>query len=150
MKVHILLVAALCLTACSPQTQTPADSASASQSVSEAVSSAVSSSAPMSSATAVATLPAGFVGKWDEGPKPCNTEYRSQMQLDIAATQMSFFESGGTVKSVKINSPTDIVAEVAMAGEGETWTSKMHMVLTDDGKTLTIDEGKAGVRKRCP
>lgn len=147
MKTHILLVAALCLAACSPQTQTPVDSASESQS--EAVSSVVSSAAPVSSAAAVATLPAGFVGKWDEGPKPCSTEYRSQMQLDIAATELSFFESGGTVKSVKINSPTDIVAEVAMAGEGDTWTSSMHMVLTDDGKTLTIDEGKAGVRTRC-
>ncbi len=150
MKVHILLVAALCLTACSPQTQTPADSVSASASETETASVVASSAAPVSSAAAIATLPAGFVGKWDEGPKPCSAAYRSQMQLDIAASEMSFFESGGTVKSVKVNSPTDIVAEVAMAGEGETWTSKMHMVLTDDGKTLTIDEGKAGVRKRCP
>lgn len=149
MKVHILLAAALCLAACSPQTSTTTDSASASVSESEATPVTVSSATPVSSA-AIATLPASFVGKWDEGPKPCSTAYRSQMQLDVDATKMSFFESGGTVKSVKVNSPTDIVAEVAMAGEGDTWTSTMHMVLSDDGKTLTIDEGKAGVRMRCP
>ena len=147
MKTHSLLIAVLCLTACSPQPSDKVDSASAS---SEAAPVIVSSAAPVSSiAAAVTTLPSGFVGKWDEGPKPCGTSYRSQMQLDIAATEMSFFESGGTVKSVKVTSPTDIVAEVAMAGEGDTWTSTMHMVLTDDGKTLTIDEGKAGIRTRC-
>lgn len=151
MKTRILLVAALCLTACSPQTDKPADSASASASGSnsEPGVAAVPSAAPRSSAAAGATLPAAFVGKWDAPPKPCSTPYRAEMQLDITATELSFFESGGNVKSVKVNSANDVVAEVSMSGEGETWEKSMHMVLTDGGKTLTIDEGKGGVRVRC-
>ena len=62
---------------------------------------------------------------------------------------MSFFDSGGTIKSVKIHGPTDVVADVAMSGEGETWEKSMRMVLTDNGKTLTIDESKGGIRVRC-
>jgi hypothetical protein len=145
MKTRILLIAAVCLAACSPQSD-KTDSASAS--VSETASVAAPSSAP--AAPVAATLPAGFVGKWDAPPKPCSTSYRAEMQLDITPTDLSYFESGGKVKSVKVNSPTDVVADLAMSGEGETWDKSIHMVLTDDGKTLTIDEGKGGVRVRCP
>jgi hypothetical protein len=145
MKARILLMAAACLAACSPQPDKKTDSASAS--VSEAASVAVPSAASVSSVAAI--LPAGFVGKWDAPPKPCNTSYRAEMQLDVTPTELSFFESGGTIKSVKVDSPTDVVAEVAMSGEGETWDKSMHMVLTDNGNTLTIDEGKGGIRVRC-
>jgi hypothetical protein len=146
MKTHSLWIAALCLTACSPQQTERVESASVS---SEAAPVVVSSAAPVSLAAAAATLPAAFVGKWDAPPKPCSTEYRAEMQLDITATELSFFESGGTVKNVKVNSPTDVVAEVSMSGEGETWQKSMHMVLTDNGNTLTIDEGRTGIRVRC-
>lgn len=147
MKGHILWIAVLCLTACSPQRSEKVDSASVSSEA--AVSIVASSAAPVSSAAAAATLPAAFVGKWDALPKPCSTDYRAEMQLDITADSLSFFESGGQVKSVKVNSLSDVVAQVSMAGEGETWERTMHMVLTDNGNTLTIDEGKGGVRVRC-
>lgn len=146
MKTRILLVAALCLAACSPQSDNT-DSASAS--VSETASAVIPSSAAPAAPVA-ATLPAAFVGKWDAPPKPCSTSYRAEMQLDVTPTDLSYFESGGKVKSVKVNSPTDVVADLAMSGEGETWEKSIHMVLSGDGKTLTIDEGKGGVRVRCP
>lgn len=147
MKNRILLITAACLAACSPQADKSTDSASAP--VSEAASASVSSAAETSSAVTVAELPAGFVGKWDAPPRPCSTSYRAEMQLDVTPTALSFFESGGTIKNVKVNSPTDVVADVAMSGEGETWERSMRMALTDNGKTLTIDEGKGGVRVRC-
>lgn len=147
MKTRILLITATCLAACSPQTDKSTDSASAS--VSEVASVALSSAGPTSSAASVTELPAGFVGKWDAPPRPCRASYRGEMQLDVTPTRLSFFESGGTIKSVKINSSTDVVADVAMSGEGETWERSMHMMLTDNGKTLTIDEGKGGIRARC-
>ena len=147
MKTRILLIATVCLSACSPQTDKDTDSASAS--VSETASIAAPSSAAPEAPVA-ATLPAAFVGKWDAPPKPCSTSYRAEMQLDITPTGLSYFESGGRVKSVKVNSPTDVVAGLAMSGEGEAWEKSIHMVLTDDGKTLTIDAGEGGVRVRCP
>jgi hypothetical protein len=147
MKRHIPWIAVLCLTACSPQSDKTTASAS---SVASETAPAIASSAAMVSSAASIALPAAFVGKWDAPPKPCSTEYRAEMQLDITATGLSFFESGGNFKSVKVNSPTDVVAQVSMSGEGETWESAMHMVLTDKGNTLTIDEGKGGVRVRCP
>ncbi len=147
MKTRILLTIAACLAACSPQTDKSKDSRSAS--ISEMASATVSNAGARSSAASVAELPAGFVGKWDAPPRPCGTSYRGEMQLDVTPTELSFFESGGTIKSVKINGPTDVVADVAMSGEGETWEKSMRMVLTDNGKTLTIDESKGGIRVRC-
>ena len=72
------------------------------------------------------------------------------MALDISPTNMDFYESGGSVDTVTIASPTDITVETDMSGEGEAWKRTMHMVLSDAGQTLTIDDGKGGIRKHCP
>lgn len=145
MKARFLFLLALCLSACSPtQPEKAADA-----SVTAASFSAVASSVSASTATTTA-LPAAFLGKWDAPPKPCSTPYRSDMQLDITARELAFFESGGNIKNVKITGPRDVTAEVAMSGEGETWEKSLHMTLSDDGKTLTLDDGKMGTRVRCP
>ena len=133
----------LSLAACTPAQPDKTPEASAVASSRSAITSSMK-------ATASTTVPAAFIGKWDSGPKPCGYSYRSDMQLDVTATELTFFESGGSVKSVKVNGPNDIVAEVAMSGEGEEWKKSLHMVLSEDGKALTLDDGKMGARVRCP
>ena len=96
-------------------------------------------------------MPAAFLGSWDAVGATCHdTDYRSDMALDISPTSMDFYESSGSVTSVTVNSPTDVTVDADMSGEGEKWKRTMHMVLTDAGQILTIDDGKGGVRKRCP
>lgn len=143
MKVHVLLPAILCLAACSPAQpdKSPEKTSTTASSV------AAVPTPPLASAS---ELPVAFVGSWDVAPDPCSKPYRSDMQLDITATELTFFESGGHIKRVKVNGPYDVVADVAMSGEGETWERPYHLVLSDDGNTLTLDEGKSGIRVRCP
>ncbi len=144
MKLYLVLGACAFLAACFPpkaSDDAPADASSAA---------APASSAAASSASEVATaeLPAGFVGVWDVNPACPAT---SDTKLTVSATDLTFFESGGNIRKVTVKSADETIVDADFSGEGDTWSRSVHMKLSDDGKTLTTDEGtdKAVIRSRC-
>ncbi|MAS84285.1 MAG: hypothetical protein CL953_00130 [Erythrobacteraceae bacterium] len=97
------------------------------------------------------SIPARFLGQWDAIDGPCDAG--SEMFLTIRPGTVTFYESQGEVASVRRGNP-GIVINLAMAGEGETWTSKYGMSLSKGGEELTTrvlsDSGSVSLRRRCP
>lgn len=144
MKLYLVLGACAVLAACSPpkaSEDAPADKASAAAPASSAAASSVSE-------VAAAELPAAFLGVWDVNPKCPST---SDTKLTVSATELTFFESGGTIRKVTVKSADEAIVEADFSGEGDTWSRAMPLKLGEGGKTLTTDEGtdKAVTRSRC-
>lgn len=142
MKLFVALGVCAILAACSPpkaSSDAPGDASSAAASDAAASSVAV---APASE------LPAGFVGVWDANPACPAT---SDTKLTVSSEELTYFESSATIRKITVTSLTDLVVDADFSGEGETWTRAIHLVLGDDGKTLTTDEGtdKEVKRVRC-
>ncbi|ESQ94327.1 hypothetical protein ABENE_02140 [Asticcacaulis benevestitus DSM 16100 = ATCC BAA-896] len=93
-------------------------------------------------------LPEPFIGRWDASPEACKAT--SEMRLIITQTGLTFWESAGRISAVTITRPDDVTVQADFSGEGEQWQRRLHLVLSADNQTLTIDDGKGGVRKRCP
>lgn len=143
MKLYLVLSVCALLSACSPpkaSEDAPTDTSSAAA--------PVSSVAASSSETAAVELPAGFLGVWDVNPACPAT---SDTKLTVAATELTYFESGATIRKVTVKSATEAVVDADFSGEGETWSRSVHLKLGDGGKTLTADEStdKAVTRSRC-
>lgn len=94
-------------------------------------------------------IPAEFQGHWIADLSACATSQHDS-NLVVEAERVTFWESSGEVKSVKVDGrKLNIV--VAMEGEGETWDGDYTFQLSEDGKTLTdVTEGQPFARKRCP
>ncbi|WP_370183123.1 hypothetical protein [Alteriqipengyuania sp.] len=96
-------------------------------------------------------IPARFLGQWDAIDGPC--EEGSEMYLTIRPGTVTFYESQGEVTTVRRGKP-GIVLTLAMAGEGETWTSEYAMSLVKGGEQLATrvisDSGTGTIRRRCP
>ena len=97
------------------------------------------------------SIPARFLGQWDAIDGPCAAE--SEMYLTIRPGTVTFYESQGEVVSVRRGKP-GIIINLAMAGEGETWTSEYGMSLAKGGEELATrvisDSGTGTIRQRCP
>lgn len=140
---RLVLLSILALAACSPKTDKVEPSSSA-----EVASSVTPPPAPASANPVVQTeIPAAFVGTWDATPEACKDT--SVMKLTVTAKALDFWESTAYATKVTVTSTTDITVDADSSGEGEEWKDTLHMVLSDDGKTLTINDGKTGVRVRC-
>ncbi len=104
-------------------------------------------------AAAVATIPEQFRGKWDYVQGTCAPE--SDLRLEVTANDLMFYESVGEVESVKVENDNQVVVELSMSGEGETWTERTRLTLTNGGNMLTpvdADGEQAGTpmpRERC-
>lgn len=136
MKMPLLISLFLCLIACAPATST----ADASQSVESA---SASTLAPTS-----ILLPESFIGRWDASLEACKAT--SDMKLIITQTELAFWESAGRISGVTVKASDDVTVQADFSGEGEQWQRRLHLVLSADSQTLTIDDGKGGVRIRCP
>ena len=90
-------------------------------------------------------IPAAFVGEWNRILRDCGTGMNDS-GLRIEPAKMTFYESAGTVKSVKVQDPRTITVAASFSGEGETWDEDVHMVLSESGNDLTIGEL---TRHRC-
>lgn len=136
MKMFVLLIAGLCLAACTPV-----------KSVSDAPAPASSAEGAPGSALAAAAvvLPEGFTGRWDASAEACKTT--SDMKLVITQTGMTFWESTGQITGVTVNGPDDVTVKAAFTGEGEQWQRELHLKLDDNGNKLTVDDA---ARVRCP
>lgn len=96
-----------------------------------------------------ATIPARVHGEWNADLSACGTG-RSDSRLRISASEVRFYESTGTVRSVEIESDREIVVTAEYQGEGETWQDERRMMLSEDGSSLTVSNGGDLVRYRCP
>lgn len=108
---------------------------------------------PTDPAIARGEIPARFHGMWDAVQGDCNPA--SDMRMIISAREITFYESIGKVTAVG-QEGTAALADLSMAGEGQTWFQSLRLSLSADGKTLeTGDATKPKVkdkfpRKRCP
>lgn len=134
MKMPLLISLSFCLIACAPATST----ADASQSASSASASTL--------APASILLPVSFIGRWDASHEACKAT--SDMKLIISQTELTFWESAGRISGVTVKAPNDVTVQADFSGEGEQWQRRLHLVLSADSQTLTIDDGS--IRIRCP
>lgn len=99
-------------------------------------------------------IPQAFQGVWDGLQGHCDPD--SDLRVEFAASQLSFYESSGQVKAVKQDGPGTIEVTLAMAGEGEQWTQTMRFALSPDGRQMIaspVPADKSGLTntlKRCP
>lgn len=95
-------------------------------------------------------IPAGFTGRWTGIDVRCD-DRGSDMRLAITPGKLRFYESVGTITSVKSTGDRGIVVAAAYQGEGQSWKRSQKLTLSADGTLLTIlADGTAITRKRCP
>ncbi len=99
-----------------------------------------------------AAIPMSFLGVWDYVEGACDPA--SDMRLEISENRMQFYESVGTVSEVREDDGTTYV-DLAMTGEGESWTTTLGLRLVDAGTGLIVISPEAPgdaekyLRKRC-
>lgn len=91
-----------------------------------------------------AVIPLKFRGKWADRPELCNSD-AAEMNMQIGAGKLEFWESQAAVKSVQQNGQK-ITITADYRGEGETWTRTTSYTLSADGGTLTSDDGTSRVK----
>jgi hypothetical protein len=90
---------------------------------------------------------------WDARTGTCDPA--SDLRLDIGEDSITFYESVGTVESVRDDGGTTMVT-LAMEGEGERWAQTIGLRFFDASTSLMVidperpDEAKATMRQRCP
>ena len=124
MRLSILPLAALALAACSQSDDTPAAEETA----------APARATPSATPVAANTVPEAFRGVWDFVDGTCNPA--SDLRVAIEERAFEFYESHGEVTGVTVESPTSIVVDLAMEGEGETWTMRRRFTLSNGGARL--------------
>ena len=135
------LAPALALAACSQEAAAPTQSAEP----------AATPSASMSPRQA-SLIPERFLGIWDARGGNCDPN--SDLRVEIAERGVTFYESHGAVTRVTVESPASVVVDLAMQGEGETWTVKRRFTLSEDGRSMTpaaVDGDQQALipRQRC-
>lgn len=88
-----------------------------------------------SAAPASLVIPAGFLGVWDYEGGICDPE--SDMRVEIDEDTMSFYESSGTVQSVRDEAGITMVT-LAMSGEGGEYSDTIGLRFTDGGTRLMV------------
>jgi len=100
--------------------------------------------------TRAGAIPPGFTGRWTGLDVRCD-DRGSDLRLAITPGKLRFYESVGTVTSVKSTGDRGIVVAAAYQGEGQSWKRSQKLTLSADGTLLTIlADGTAITRKRCP
>lgn len=99
---------------------------------------------------AAALVPAAFQAEWAANLKTCGAGIDADW-MRLTPSEIRYYESGGKVTAVVVNSPLDIVVSADLSGEGETWSRSFHFVLSPDQSQLTDVSDKTGmIRQRCP
>ena len=79
-------------------------------------------------------IPERFRGVWDyvEG----NCDPASDLRMTVLPREIEFYESHGRITGVMVGGPDIVTVELAMEGEGETWTMQRRFTLTEGGNRL--------------
>ena len=90
------------------------------------------------------TIPTAIRGRWVLKVADCKARKGTDLTaLTIDATNLRFYESHGELARVRESGTGRIVADYKFSGEGVEWDRRMHLELTDGGKTLIRrDEGE--------
>lgn len=104
---------------------------------------------PSATVTDQSRLPAAFLGEWTGVNADC-ADKAADMHLAITPRALQFYESQGTIVGVAQASPRAVRIDASYEGEGQSWTRKQTLTLSDGGDRLTItDEDSSVARKRC-
>jgi hypothetical protein len=91
-------------------------------------------------------IPAAFRGVWAATTEDCVRP--AETRLQIAADQLTFYESSGPVESVEAISPAEIHIVVSLTGEGASSQRSFRYRLVEDGSAL-FDVRNGLQRIRC-
>lgn len=101
-------------------------------------------------------IPAMLRGRWGMVPADCtSTHGDAKGLLEISATVLTFYESRGTLRTIKETEPSRLRAIYDFEGEGMSWKRDMLLTVQDDGQTLVRQEYGDGAAaeayryKRC-
>jgi hypothetical protein len=96
-------------------------------------------------------IPTSFVGRWGMTPADCDPDGPAvKGLLTITDDSLKFWESKGNVQQIARRSPYDITLELAMTGEGQSWTSTTRLVLDAAATELVRTDNSHSYRyQRC-
>jgi hypothetical protein len=95
------------------------------------------------------TVPVALQGRWTGASDGC-ADVGAELELQVTPTRLIFHESVGTITRVIRQGEDRVAVEAAFTGEGESWTKRLEMRGSADGRQLTVaNDGQAVVRKRC-
>lgn len=143
----LCLIAALLLASCGapepadkadgPATGLPAEAAA-----DEPATAPVAAAAPTEAATGI---PSPIQGRWGLVAADCtSTKGDAKGLLTIDGTTLKFYESLGTLQTVRERSATRIIADFAFTGEGMEWQRVMTLDTQDGGRALIRRENGDG------
>lgn len=99
--------------------------------------------------TPAGTLPASLHGRWTGLNDRCGDK-SAELELTVTPKSLIFHESVGSVTGVAAGSGGKVRVDAAFTGEGDSWTKKLELRPSANGRELTIiNDGAAVTRKRC-
>lgn len=102
-----------------------------------------------SPASPAGTIPAALQGRWTGLNDVCG-DRSAELELTVTPRSLIFHESVGTVTGVVSGTGGRTRVEAAFTGEGDSWTKKLELRASANGRELTvINDGAAVTRKRC-
>ena len=100
-------------------------------------------------ASRVGAIPAALQGSWTGLNDRCG-DRSAELELKVTPDSLIFHESVGTVKGVATGTGGKVKVDAAFTGEGDSWTKKLELRPSANGRELTIiNDGAAVTRKRC-
>jgi len=98
---------------------------------------------------AAGSIPAALQGSWTGLNDKCG-DRSAELELKVTPNSLIFHESVGTVQGVVTGSGGKTRIDAAFTGEGDSWTKKLELRPSANGRELTIiNDGAAVTRKRC-
>ena len=100
-------------------------------------------------ASRVGAIPAALQGSWTGLNDRCG-DRSAELELKVTSDSLIFHESVGTVTGVATGTGGKVKVDAAFTGEGDSWTKKLELRPSANGRELTIiNDGAAVTRKRC-
>lgn len=100
----------------------------------------------------VDTIPAAFIGEWNQDLKDCGRGWNDS-RLVVEARHVYFYESDGPMVTAAAKDKREIALLLDLSGEGEEWLATAHWRLSPDGKRLHDADDTSDsplIRYRCP
>ncbi len=107
--------------------------------------------APVSSEPIEArAIPVAFHGRWGMTREDCtSTRGDAKGLLVIDGTTLRFYESRAVPRNVELRGPNEWRADLDYSGEGQTWSEKTIVTLSNGGKTLRRMADGPWTYQRC-
>jgi hypothetical protein len=97
-----------------------------------------------------AAIPAAFHGRWGMAPADCtSTRGDAKGLLVISAEELRFYESRAVPRNLELRGPDEWRADLEYTGEGQTWSEKTTVTLSNGGKTLRRMADGPWTYQRC-